>query len=142
MRERPVKIQLDMYLRFVVSSYVESMGSRQGFFDAAYNFRSSQSIDQETYERVNQLLEWFGEHLVVPDSFSRSKSISAQRGNTKGLSWFKPDARTHIQKAFELYDLLNENGIVSEVIKSERIGYVVYEDDVQIIAEPFAETPR
>jgi hypothetical protein len=26
-------------------------------------------------------------------------------------------------------------------IRSERVGYVVYEDDIQVIAEPFRDTP-
>jgi hypothetical protein len=36
--------------------------------------------------------------------------------------------------------ILEEHGIPAEVIETERPGYVVYEDEFQLIAEPFAET--
>ena len=32
------------------------------------------------------------------------------------------------------------NGYVVSVVKDERVGYVVYEDENQVIAEPFAHT--
>jgi hypothetical protein len=36
--------------------------------------------------------------------------------------------------------VVEANGFVVEVIREERIGYVVYEDEVQVVAEPFADT--
>ncbi|MEO0980041.1 MAG: hypothetical protein AAFY24_22445 [Pseudomonadota bacterium] len=46
-----------------------------------------------------------------------------------------------MSKSFELVHLLRDNGQVTEVIRTDRVGYIVYEDDVQIVAEPFADTP-
>lgn len=59
----------------------------------------------------------------------------------KGLSWFKPTAEMHVAKAFELTELLSRHGFHIEVLKSSRPGYIVYEDDIQIVAEPFFDTP-
>ena len=56
------------------------------------------------------------------------------------MSWFKPTAREHIAKAFELKSILDDNGYFIEVLKEDRIGFVVYEDEHQIVAEPFSET--
>ena len=36
--------------------------------------------------------------------------------------------------------ILGEHGIVVETLETERPGYVVYEDDVQVVAEPFSDT--
>lgn len=58
-----------------------------------------------------------------------------------GLSWFKPTAEQHIQKAHELAAILSELGFVIEILKTDRPGYIVYEDEFQIVAEPFSDTP-
>ena len=36
--------------------------------------------------------------------------------------------------------ILEKHGIVVEMLETERPGYVVYEDDVQVVAEPFSDT--
>ena len=56
------------------------------------------------------------------------------------MSWFKASAKEHISKAFELKSVLEENGYAIEVLKESRLGYVVYEDDYQVVAEPFSDT--
>ena len=40
----------------------------------------------------------------------------------------------------ELCRLLNEHGVTTEMLRSERPGYIVFEDEFQIAAEPFFET--
>jgi hypothetical protein len=32
------------------------------------------------------------------------------------------------------------HGISVRMLKADRVGYIVYEDDFQIVAEPFADT--
>jgi hypothetical protein len=36
--------------------------------------------------------------------------------------------------------LLQENGYPIEIIRAERVGYIVYEDEQQVVAEPFSDT--
>ncbi|HTV69742.1 MAG TPA: hypothetical protein VMF90_14505 [Rhizobiaceae bacterium] len=57
------------------------------------------------------------------------------------MSWFKPTAQEHIEKAFELTTILQQHGYIVEVLRTSRPGYVVYEDAHQIVAEPFFDTP-
>jgi hypothetical protein len=38
------------------------------------------------------------------------------------------------------YALRAANGYSVALIREERVGYIVYQDDVQVIAEPFADT--
>jgi len=40
----------------------------------------------------------------------------------------------------EIIRLLESHGISVRMIKTDRPGYVVYEDDHQIVAEPFADS--
>jgi len=47
----------------------------------------------------------------------------------------------HLEKIRELAELLDRYDVGIEIVRSERPGYVIYEDDAQIIAEPFRDTP-
>ena len=73
----------------------------------------------------------------VPSSFSRSSKPHAKR---VALSWFKESARVHIAKMREIAVILEGNGFGTEVLFCERPGYVVYDDEFQTVAEPYAET--
>ena len=39
----------------------------------------------------------------------------------------------------EMRCVLEENGVIVRVIKTQRPGYIVYEDEYQVVAEPFAD---
>lgn len=129
-----------MYLRFVCAKLVEGMTAREGFFQAAAELANNPLTDQLVVERVDALRHWFADHLDLPDRFSKSRSKGYYRKETKGLSWFKPSATEHIAKAFELKSILDEYGFAIDVIKEDRIGYVVFEDEYQVVAEPFSDT--
>lgn len=129
------------YLRFVRPNTIENLGSREGFFCAAYELRSALSLEDYTSEQLEDHLSWFRQNLTIPDKFNRSKSKGSRGRKTAGLSWFKEDASEAVRRSFELINLLQENGYPIEVIRTERVGYVVYEDDQQVVAEPFSDTP-
>ena len=131
-----------MFVRFVHPARIEGMDAREGFFCAAYDLRDNALTDQHTLDRVQALLSWFRQNLEIPYRFNRTKSKGAFRRNTKGLSWFRPEANVVLGKSYELVALLQENGYEVETLRSDRIGYIVYEDAHQVIAEPFADTPR
>jgi hypothetical protein len=131
-----------VYLRFVYARTVEGLQSREGIFQAATSLAWDPETDAYSYERVQNLRNWFGNKLDVPERFSKSTSKGAADRDAKGLSWFKPTAKEHIAKAFELKAILEENGYAIEVLKESRIGYVTFEDEFQIVAEPFSDTLR
>lgn len=131
-----------MLLRFVRSRSVEGMDAREGFFCAAYELRERADLDPSTSDRLETLLAWFRQNLSIPDRFNRSKSKKQYAVFDKGLSWFKPTAGETLSKAFELMSLLEEHGYIIDIIRSDRIGYIVYEDEKQVVAEPFADTPK
>ena len=130
-----------MFLRFVRLTTVEGATAREGFFTAAYELREKQGVDAASLNRLEDMLAWFRQNLTIPSRFNRSKSKGAyRRTNTKGLSWFKPNAMEHVTRAYELAEMLSQHGYYIEVLKSPRPGYVVFEDEFQLIAEPFADT--
>jgi hypothetical protein len=89
---------------------------------------------------VAELLAWFNEQLPTPERFNRSRSKGNYRRAARGLSWFKDTALEHVSRMHELKRIAEAYGHSVAVICEERIGYVVYEDDFQVIAEPFADT--
>ncbi|WP_245298371.1 hypothetical protein [Sinorhizobium sp. A49] len=115
------------------------MASREGLFAAAYALQGSAELDAFSRGELDDLLAWFRQNLKIPPRFNRTKSKNHDRRDTRGLSWFKPTARQHLDKAFELAELLTRHGIAIEVLRAARIGYVIYEDDHQLVAEPFAD---
>ncbi|MCV9965999.1 hypothetical protein OIU34_29445 [Pararhizobium sp. BT-229] len=130
-----------MYLRFVHLKVVEGMRARAGVFSAAYELKNAFDVDSHAQSRLEDLLGWFGQNLAVPSRFNLSNSKGYDRkAVTYGLSWYKPEARDHLKKSFELAALLEQNGYSIAVIKTSRPGYVLYEDEYQIVAEPFADS--
>jgi len=63
-------------------------------------------------------------NLAVPTRFNRTTSKAHYRRNATGISWFRDSAHEHITRIHDL----------------ARIGFVVYEDEHQVVAEPFANT--
>jgi hypothetical protein len=56
-----------------------------------------------------------------------------------GVCWFKPSAKEHIARTYEMCRILEQNGVYVRVFKARRPGYIVYQDEHQVVAEPFAD---
>jgi hypothetical protein len=129
-----------MFIRFVSTRKNILDGSREGIFQTAFSVVEDPMTPSFDADSISDHLKWFRIHLAVPDSFSRTGSKGAHRRGTRGLSWFKPNATEHISRAFALTDLLKENGCFISLLRTNRPGFILYEDEFQIVAEPFAET--
>lgn len=49
-------------------------------------------------------------------------------------------AAEHIAKMYALIQVLEAHGVSVDILRTERPGYIVYEDEFQVAAEPFKET--
>jgi len=130
-----------VFIRFVSQTNVQMMSFREGFFVPAYQMREDPDVDAFTKEQLEEILAWFRENLPIPDRFSR-KQADLDEDDTYGLSWFKDTAKEHLARSYELISLMEIYGHTIETIRTDRVGFVVYEDDFQIVAEPFRDTPR
>jgi len=126
-----------MYIRFVVADIDEDSGKELGVFQAMSNLRDAGELDPPEEERHDLIREWFNEHLEKPSRFTASKPPFYRR-QPKAISWFKDDAHEHISRVREYVAILVHHGVSVQMLKTERVGYVVYEDAYQIVAEPFA----
>ncbi|WP_333817859.1 hypothetical protein [Tabrizicola sp.] len=120
---------------------MESTGYREGFFCAAYALRNRTDVSEATLDLVKSHLLWFSAYLTIPDKFTSSRRKGQGWRVTRGLSWFRPDATEMLQRSFDLIHLLREEGYQIDMLRSDRIGRIVYEDRHQVVAEPFSDTP-
>lgn len=130
----------ESYIRFVVHQRDEQSGVETGIFQRAYELRDSAEVTAADRDVIAEVLTWFHDHLNAPERFNRSRSKGHDRRAARGIAWFRSSATEHLQQAHRLKAVLDANGHSVTVVVERRIGYVVYDDAHQVIAEPFAET--
>jgi hypothetical protein len=126
-----------MYVRFVVLSADEDSQRLEGLFQAAFKLRREGALVEYEEEWFREIWLWFNEHLKEPDRFSRSDRPGAA---PKAVGWFKDSAAEHLRRMRDLAALLEHHGVPTRMLRTDRPGYVVYEDDYQVAAVPFADT--
>jgi hypothetical protein len=126
------------FLRFVVSDLDPDSGRRQGVLQAAFTLRDRGELSPEELAALSTVGHWLDEHLPKPARFTRKRNHSHR--TPMALSWFKDTAREHVAKVRVIAALLEARGVVVFTVTTERPGYVVYEDDFQVVAEPFADS--
>lgn len=129
-----------MYLRFVspLRSCVRDVNL--GIFQCACEYRDNNEYPDFLRTAIREELEWFNEHLPCPETQffgvkSRKRLVSV------GICWFKCDAHEMISHAFALRTFLGECGVGIATFGTHNPGQILYTDDFQIIAKPFAATP-
>ena len=128
---------IHVYLRFVSSEIDWETGVRAGVFNVAYDLFYSGRLPVYECERLRDIFDWFGENLKQPRRFSRWPCVG--RPN-KAICWFRPTAREHLSRAREMIALLEDYDVLIWTLKASKVGYVVYEDEHQVVAEPYADT--
>ena len=129
---------MPMYLRFVVAKIDEDSERALGVFHAVWNLRDAGKLlayEEDQHDRVRW---WFDENLERPTRFTAAKAPYWRKKN-RALSWFKDTAINHIAQIRRLVAILENHGVHVLTLRAKRVGYVVYEDQYQIVAEPFAD---
>lgn len=123
------------FLRFACRRVDLRTGQPLGLMTLAYEvLRSDGLIDAEADE-LRGYLDWFEHHLPIPSRFSRTRNVSHKE--THGIAWLKPGADAAISRAYAIAEILERHGHDIDVMRTQRPGYVVYEDEMQVVAEPF-----
>jgi len=128
-----------MYLRFVVADIDEDSERALGVFHAVRYLRDAGKLYAYEEDQHDMVRWWFNENLEKPTRFTASKPPFYRKQN-KAISWFKHTASEHLARVRELAAILDDHGVPVRTLKAKRVGYVVYEDEYQIVAEPFADT--
>ena len=128
------------FVRFVVAERHPRTGLELGVFQVAYGLRDRTDIPEIDRAVLRDTLAWFGKNLAEPARFNRTRSKGYERRQTRGIAWFRDTAAEHIVHVQRLRAVLEVYGYQVSMLREERLGYVVYEDEHQVIAEPFADT--
>ena len=128
-----------MYLRFVVADIDENSERALGVFYAVRYLRDAGKLHAYEEDQHDMVRWWFNENLEKPTRFTASKPPFYRKKN-KAICWFKHTASEHLARVRELAAILDNHGVPVRTLKARRVGYVVYEDEYQIVAEPFADT--
>jgi hypothetical protein len=108
-------------------------------FQVTYAMSRDEVIGGAAQEELRMLLRCLGDNLARPERFTRSRYPRAQ--NT-AVRWIRAGAQEHVKRLRHLAALLETAGIAVEELRTVRPGYVVYRDAAQVVALPFADTPR
>jgi hypothetical protein len=127
-----------MYLRFVVADIDVDSERALGVFHAVWNLRDAGMLHSYEQDQHDLVRWWFSANLERPTRFTAAKAPFYGKKN-RALSWFKDTAFDHIAKIRELVAILENHGAYVRMLKTKRVGYVVYEDEFQIVAEPFSD---
>ena len=128
------------FLRFIVTDLHPESGVEDGLFGLAYKLRDDPSLTETERNNLSDTLTWFEINLKTPARFNRTRSKGYYRRNTKGIAWFRDTASECISRMHVLKRVLESQGHAVAVIHETHVGYVVYEDEAQVVAEPFADT--
>jgi hypothetical protein len=130
------------HVRFVVPTWIHQESQAPiGVIAAAYELLRQDAVNHELRGELEHWLEWFEVNLAVPERFNRTKSKGWYRRETRGISWLRTSATDHLAAMANLAACIGKCGHATAEVRSERVGYVVYEDEIQVIAEPFRDTP-
>jgi len=127
-----------MYLRFVVADIDEDSERALGVFHAVWTLRDAGKLYAHEEDQHDSVRWWFHDNLEKPTRFTASKPPFYRKKN-KAISWFKDSATEHLAQVRELVAILETHGVPVRMLKARRVGYVVYEDEYQVVAEPFSD---
>jgi hypothetical protein len=128
-----------MFLRFVTTELHRESHQEIGVFQTAYRLRDKGSLSQSEELLLKEISGWFNANLGKPKRFTSAKS-PYYRKRQSGISWFKDSAREHVSKMREMVAMLEHHDVPIRMIKTTRPGYVVYDDEFQFVAAPFADS--
>ncbi|CAN5352545.1 hypothetical protein BH10PSE3_BH10PSE3_37710 [soil metagenome] len=125
---------MPVYVRFVCFQTIDGQRSRLGVFQAIDLARDSDQSEDWALAAINDLRQWFNTKLTVPPALAKG------RGDTRALSWFKPEAVEHVRQMYLLKTALEACGVHVEVLTTKSPGNIAYEDDHQITAVPYGRS--
>jgi len=130
-------------VRFVVHRNHWRSGRRSGIFQALDELFEDPEAPIELRHAALEISDWFNANLRAP---FRDPDIQRQpdwkiESTDRSLSWIKRSSTEHFSKLKLLKALMEEAGWLVEELATSKPGKVLYEDEHQVIAVPYAETP-
>jgi hypothetical protein len=126
-------------IRLVTDNQHPPYGHRSGIIRCSYRLLRENILGTPEQGELRNILDWFNEHLARPERLSVSRH---PRAKGTAVSWIRASAYEHLSRLRRLAALVESRGTAVFESRTKRPGYVVYEDAYQVVALPFADTPR
>ena len=126
-----------MFIRFISGSIDEYSHTPAGLFCAAIDLLESDELPEYEFDALKEVKEWFDRYLASPFDY-----LAEDARYDRAICWFKSSAPEHLARAWELVQILERNDIMIWTIRSPHVGYIHYEDDVQVFAQPNDDVRR
>ncbi|HKP83659.1 MAG TPA: hypothetical protein VJT69_16620 [Pyrinomonadaceae bacterium] len=123
-----------VFIRFFSGEVDEDSHVAAGLFCAASDLYCTDELPEYEVDALAELRDWFNAHLESPSDY-----LPRNRRYDPAVCWFKSAACEHLARAWELVTILERNGVFIWTVKSEKTGYVYYEDEVQVFARPYPD---
>jgi hypothetical protein len=122
------------FVRFAVTARHAVSDQQQGVFTALYTLKGAGALLPYEEEWFQEIERWFNANLASPSRMAWSSRPNAPK---RAISWLKLSATEHVTRMRELVTLLEHKDVAVEEFRTDKPGYIVYEDDHQIAAIPF-----
>jgi hypothetical protein len=116
------------FIRFVVGYESDSPRIQSGLLTEIESLRSNGHLEPYQMKMVKGIFEYFNKNLPVPPYSTKKWSIDA-------ISWFKDSAINFIDRMRDLAFILEENGYRVRILKIQKPGMVLYEDEYQLVSQ-------
>ena len=127
-----------MFIRFVSGEIDEDSHVSAGLFRAAYKLITEGPLADYEYHALREPMDWFDVHLKTPYDYQ----LEPARLADQSLCWFRASATEYIRRAWEMVAILEYHDIFIRMVRSQSPGYILYEDDAQVLAFPYADMRR
>lgn len=124
----------EMYIRFVITQRHSRSGEQRGVFSALYALEDEGQFAPHELAWFHSIEEWFNQNLRRPSRLAWSSRPNAPE---RAITWLKASATEHVARLRELAALLEYKDIPVEELRTDRPGYIVYEDENQVAAIPY-----
>jgi hypothetical protein len=129
----------ELYVRFVIAQRDEQSDQPVGVFSAVYAIEDAGDLAPHELDWFRTVERWFNANLKRPTRFAWSSRPNAPE---RAITWLKMSAKEHVSMMRQLVALLEHKDVKVEELRTDKPGYVVYEDDFQVAAIPFGGETR
>jgi hypothetical protein len=121
-----------MFVRFIIADTQSNPYESNGLFAAMTWGDVFDRLDPHAVEFVTDHCEWFRDNLPVPPFRSNQELGIWSR---RAVCWFKDCAGEPLRRMWDFVAIYREYAIPVRLIRTDRPGKIVYEDDFQVVAE-------
>ena len=126
------------YTKFITLFLDDIDDEEKGFYNAALYLNEFGILSEEKKKKLENNLKWIDSNLNKRPDFNQNQD---ELSLDIPMTWLKGNASEHIIRMNEIKDIMEENDILVEVLETDDLGTILYEDEFQVVALPMIAMP-